>query len=121
MEQMNASGKRKRRRYAHLKDSEGNWLIPCIHLPRIPKSDIRRSFGIMFMNVYNSGDFQYMNTFLDRFVSHDYRYVYLKDGMASSYSKFFTCNSQCAAYNVQTFLKTCRARRQTWVATGSSA
>eukprot|EP01033_Poteriospumella_lacustris_P018549 gene18549-13355_t len=46
--------KRKRRRYPNAKDAEGNWLVPRIPLPRILKSDIRRSYGLMFTNVYNS-------------------------------------------------------------------
>lgn len=74
------ANKRKRRRNAHLKDKDGNWLVPRIHLPRIPKSDIRRSFGIMFTNVYNSCNYEYMTSFVDKFISNDCHYSNIRQG-----------------------------------------
>lgn len=67
-------------RHRHLKDSEGNWLIPKLHLPRIPKSDIRRSYGLMFANVYNSCDREFAAQFVDRLIPEDYVYVFSKLG-----------------------------------------
>lgn len=70
--------KRKRRRFYDTKDENGNWLIPHVPLPRIPKSDIRREYAQLFSNVYNSGD----NDLLRRFVaqmfpdSHNFRFGY---------------------------------------------
>lgn len=70
--------KRKRRRFYDTKDENGNWLIPHVPLPRIPKSDIRREYAQLFTNVYNSGD----NDLLRRFVaqmfpdSHSFRFGY---------------------------------------------
>lgn len=37
-------------------------------LPRIPKNDIRRSYGIMFTNVYNSASYEVIDKFADAFM-----------------------------------------------------
>lgn len=58
--------KKKRCRTFYKRDDEGNYIIPHVPLPRIPKNDVRRSYGLFFTNVYNSGD----GILLDRFVKH---------------------------------------------------
>ena len=42
------------------------------------KSDIRRSYGLMFTNVYNSCDYDYMMNYLDQFVSPNFLYRFTK-------------------------------------------
>jgi hypothetical protein len=44
-------------------------------LPRIVKSDIRRQYGTMFANVYNSPDFDYMKDFMDTFCNQDVTFI----------------------------------------------
>lgn len=73
--------KRKRRRYPNAKDANGNWLVPTIPLPRILKSDIRRSYGIMFANVYNSVDYGLMTNYIQHFICDDYIYRFSKLGV----------------------------------------
>lgn len=58
--------KKKRCRTFYKRNDEGNYIIPHVPLPRIPKNDVRRSYGLFFTNVYNSGD----GILLDRFVKH---------------------------------------------------
>lgn len=41
--------------------------VLVLPLPRIVKSDMRRSIGTMVQNVYNSADFDYMTAFMQIF------------------------------------------------------
>lgn len=66
--------KRGLRRYEK-KDAQGNWIIPHIPLPRIPKQDIRRNYGQMVVNVFNSGSRQLMGEFLHQMMNEHGRYT----------------------------------------------
>lgn len=79
------SKRRKRglRRYEQ-KDSDGNWVIPHIPLPRIPKQDIRRNYGQMFANVFNSGSRAMMGNFLHQMMNEHGRYTLHSCGKLSS-------------------------------------
>ncbi len=68
--------KSKRCRNFYKRDQSGNWLIPHIPLPRIPKTDIRRDYGLFFTNVYNSGDGQLLDKFLSQ-IFHPEHVFYL--------------------------------------------
>jgi len=57
-------------------------LVPArIPLPRILKSDIRRKYGTFFANVFNSGEYQFMWSFLDTLVEPNFLYTMKKTGI----------------------------------------
>lgn len=76
------SSKRRKRgfRVYEQKDEQGNWLIPHVPLPRIPKTDIRRNYGQMVANVFNSGSRSTMGGFLNQMMNPDGRYTLHSNG-----------------------------------------
>ncbi len=64
-----------------------------MYIPRILKNDLRRQYPIMFANVYNSCDYDFMTKFLNQFCDNSARVTitdsYAKDGELS----YFTPNS----------------------------
>lgn len=59
---------------------EENTTVMKIRMPRIPKSDQRRQYGVMFANVFNAGDRDFMGSYLDTFTRGDHMYVMKKVG-----------------------------------------
>jgi hypothetical protein len=81
LEVSNGSAKRQRRlRICDRKDKNGNWLVPHIPLPRIPKRDIRRTYAMILTNVYNSGDQMLLKQFVSQMITEDYNYRLVFDG-----------------------------------------
>ncbi len=46
-----------------------------LYIPRILKTDLRRQYPVMFMNVYNSCDYVYMKKFMDKFFRQDCEFL----------------------------------------------
>jgi hypothetical protein len=51
-----------------------------IPLPRIPKRDVRRNYGVMFANVYNAVNYDYMMKYLNHFVTDDAILAFIQPG-----------------------------------------
>jgi hypothetical protein len=79
--------KKNKREYGNISDSGKPTVTRRIPLPRIPKCDIRRNYGVMFTNVFNSHDMDYLKKFLDSFVSPFYSYTLAKS--EGSFSIFY--------------------------------
>ncbi len=50
-----------------------------LYIPRILKTDLRRQYPVMFMNVYNSCDYVYMKKFMDKFFRDDTQFIFQAD------------------------------------------
>ena len=50
------------------------------HIPRILKNDLRRQYPIMFSNVYNAANFDYMRKYLESFYNPDFKLILEKYG-----------------------------------------
>ena len=48
---------------------------PTIHIPKVPKHDIRRYFANMFMNTLNSGEFGHSQTFFQTFMTSKCQFI----------------------------------------------
>lgn len=46
-----------------------------LYIPRILKNDLRRQYPIMFMNVFNSGDYQFMKKWMETFSNGDISFL----------------------------------------------
>lgn len=46
-----------------------------LYIPRILKNDLRRQYPVMFMNVFNACNYDYMMNFLDKFFHNDCKFV----------------------------------------------
>ncbi len=53
----------KKRKLVKLEDNPRS----IYYLPRIPRNDVRRQYAMMFSNVYNSHDWNYMSRFVQTF------------------------------------------------------
>lgn len=82
-EQRNKGRKNKHRVKKRSLDPEEN-PNSIYYLPRIPRRDIRRQYAMMFSNVYNSQDWDFMSKFIDTF--------FLKD-TTILLQKYCECNS----------------------------
>jgi len=60
---------------------ELNNTIVKIRMPRIPKSYQRRQYGVMFANVFNAGDRDFMWSYLDTFSRVDHMFIMKKVSM----------------------------------------
>lgn len=54
--------------------------------PRILKTDIRRSYAIMLANVFNSGSYQLVSSFLSHYDSHDAKVFFRPRLLNTEYS-----------------------------------
>lgn len=46
-----------------------------LYMPRILKTDLRRQYPVMFMNVFNSCNYDYMQGFVNRFLRDDTTFI----------------------------------------------
>lgn len=73
---------KKKRKFAQKGgDEEGNNNNKCtltynfLYIPRILKNDLRRQYPVMFMNVFNSCDYQFMMKFIDKFLADNVQFI----------------------------------------------
>lgn len=111
---------KKKRKPAQIFQENSDCLVPArIPLPRVLKSDIRRQYGTMFANVFNTGEYDFMWNFLDTFVRPDDLYIMRKVGkcLCFPFNPFFLLSLTVCYYfsNLRYSRSNCNNCRQTKV------
>jgi hypothetical protein len=79
--------KQKQSRKRKKENIDDGTIVPRLPLPRIPKQDIRRKYGMMFSNIFNSGDYMLMLSCLNNLVRDDIRFVLQGQGIRAANGK----------------------------------
>ncbi len=66
----------KKRKFVKIEDNPRS----IYYLPRIPRNDVRRQYAMMFSNVYNSHDWDYMSKFVQTFFHPNVSILFQKYG-----------------------------------------